>query len=108
LTDLDAAVRLNPNFADAYQNRGVIKNSLKLFPEALADFDQALELNPGKNNGAIYVGRGISKLYLGEKAGAARTGAWRRPAARPMPLRLPPSIAKSRWAERQTPWRLAP
>src|SRR5439155_10377543 len=60
----------NPNFADAYQNRGVVKNVLKLFPEALADFNQALKLNPGKNNGAIYVGRGISKLFLGDNAGA--------------------------------------
>ena len=70
LSDLDTALRLNPNFADAYQNRGVVKNVLKLFPEALADFNQALKLNPGKNTGAIYVGRGISKLYLSDNAGA--------------------------------------
>ena len=70
MKDLDQALRLNPKFADAYQNRGVVKNVLKLFPEALADFNQALKLNPGKNNGAIYVGRGVSKLFLGDKAGA--------------------------------------
>jgi tetratricopeptide (TPR) repeat protein len=75
LKDLDEALRLNPNFADAYQNRGVVKNVLKLFPEALADFDQALKLSAGKNNGAIYVGRGISKLYLGDNAGACED--WR-------------------------------
>jgi len=75
LTDLDAALRLNPNFADAYQNRGVVKNVLKLFPEALSDFNQALKLNPGKNNAGIYVGRGISKLYLGDKTGACED--WR-------------------------------
>lgn len=75
LKDLDTALRLNPHFADAYQNRGVVKNALKLFPEALADFNQALKLNPGKNSGAIYVGRGISKLFLGDNAGACED--WR-------------------------------
>jgi tetratricopeptide (TPR) repeat protein len=80
LKDLDTALRLNPNFADAYQNRGVVKNVLKLFPEALADFNQALKLNSGTNNGAIYVGRGISKLYLGDKTGACED--WRTASAR--------------------------
>ncbi|PYL61090.1 MAG: hypothetical protein DMF31_02950 [Verrucomicrobia bacterium] len=75
LNDLDTALRLNPNSADAYQNRGVVRNVLKLFPEALADFNQALKLNPGKNNAGIYVGRGISKLYLGDKTGACED--WR-------------------------------
>jgi len=53
--------------------RGVIKNSLKLFPEALADFNQALKLNP--DNGGIHLGRGISKFYLGDKTGACED--WR-------------------------------
>ena len=75
LADLDTALRLNPSFGDAYQNRGVVKNVLKLFPEALADFNQALKLNPGKNNAGIYLGRGISKLYLGDKTGACED--WR-------------------------------
>jgi tetratricopeptide (TPR) repeat protein len=75
LADLDAAIRINPNFADAYQNRGVVKNVLKLFPEALTDFNQALKLNPGKTNAGIYLGRGISKLYLGDKKGACED--WR-------------------------------
>jgi tetratricopeptide (TPR) repeat protein len=75
LQDLDTALRLNPKFADAYQNRGVVKNLLKLFPEALADFNQALKLNPGKTNAGIYLGRGISKLYLGDKTGACED--WR-------------------------------
>ena len=78
MKDLDTAVRLNPNFADAYQNRGVIKNSLKLFPEALADFNQALKLNP--DNGGIHLGRGISKFYLGDKTGACED--WQMASAR--------------------------
>ena len=75
MADLDTALRLNPNCADAYQNRGVVKNVLKLFPEALADFNQALKLNPGKNNAGIYLGRGISRLYLDDKTGACED--WR-------------------------------
>jgi len=73
LKDLDTALRLNPNFADAYQNRGVVKNVLKLFPEALADFNQALKLKP--DNVGVHLGRGISKFYLGDKAGACED--WR-------------------------------
>jgi len=72
---LDTALSLNPNYAYAYQNRGVVKNVLKLFPEALADFNQALKLKPDKNNAGIYLGRGISKLYLGDKTGACED--WR-------------------------------
>jgi tetratricopeptide (TPR) repeat protein len=78
LRDLDEALRINPKFADAYQNRGVIKNALKLFSEALADFNQALKLNP--DNGGIHLGRGISKFYLGDKTGACED--WRMASAR--------------------------
>ena len=78
MTDLDAALRLNPSSADAYQNRGVIKNVLKLFSEALADFNQALKLNP--DNGGIHLGRGISKFYLGDKTGACHD--WQMASAR--------------------------
>jgi hypothetical protein len=46
----------------------VIKNVLKLFSEALADFNQAVKLKP--DNGGVYLGRGISKFYLGEKGSA--------------------------------------
>jgi lipoprotein NlpI len=46
----------------------VIKNSLKLFSDALTDFNQALKLNP--DSAGIHLGRGISKFYLGDKAGA--------------------------------------
>ena len=73
MTDLDAALRLNAHFADGYQNRGVIKNSLKLFSEALTDFNQALELKP--DNGGIHLGRGISKFYLSDNTGACED--WR-------------------------------
>ena len=73
MADLDAALRLDPNSADAYQNCGVVKNVLKFFPEALADFNQALKLKP--ENGGVYLGRGISKFYMGDKTGAC--GDWR-------------------------------
>jgi len=40
----------------------------QIIPETLADFNQALELNP--DNGGIHLGRGFSKFYLGDKTGA--------------------------------------
>jgi Flp pilus assembly protein TadD len=56
----------------------VIKNTFKLFPEALADFNQALKLKP--DNGGVFLGRGISKFYLGDKTGACED--WRTASAR--------------------------
>ena len=81
MTDLDAALRLNPNFADAYQNRGVIKNVLKLFSEALADFNQALKLNPDKNGaGSISDAASPNSIWATRRA-PAKTGGRPRPAA---------------------------
>ena len=59
---------------------GVAQRLLRLsqLPEALADFNQALKLNP--DNGGIHLGRGISKLYLGDKTGACED--WRMASAR--------------------------
>ena len=56
----------------------MIKNVLKLFSEALADFNQALKLKP--DNGGVLLGRGISKFYLGDKPGACED--WRTASAR--------------------------
>ena len=59
---------------------GVAQRLLRLsqLPEALADFNQALKLNP--DNGGIHLGRGISKFYLGDKTGACED--WRMASAR--------------------------
>ncbi len=46
LTDLDKALRLNPNYADAYGNRGFVYYCAKNFSAAIKDFDKAIQLNP--------------------------------------------------------------
>jgi tetratricopeptide (TPR) repeat protein len=47
LTDYNQAISLNPNFANAYLNRGLLKNEkLNDLSGALADYNQAIVLNP--------------------------------------------------------------
>lgn len=42
----DEALRLNPNFAEAYRNRGVTKAKLGKHEEAIAELEQAMRLKP--------------------------------------------------------------
>ncbi len=60
----DKALRLNPKYADAYNNRGNAKNDLGKHQEAIADFDTALELNPQHH--LAYYNRGNAKRALGK------------------------------------------
>lgn len=57
------AIQLDPKDADAYNNRGVAKNNLGRYAEAIADFDKAIELNSKSAN--AYSHRGFSKHRLG-------------------------------------------
>ena len=63
--ELDAytrAIRLNPNYAAAYNNRGLVKHALRQHEAALADYDAALRLNP--NSVEAYNNRGLAKHAL--------------------------------------------
>src|SRR5258707_1309074 len=56
--DYDKAIRLNPNDASFYGNRGrawLIKNN---DDRAIMDYDEAIRLNP--NDGSFYGGRGFA------------------------------------------------
>lgn len=60
---LDIAIALKPDFAQAYVDRGLIR--LLWFPgpiSAIADFEQALLLNP--NDGRAHLGRGQARQTL--------------------------------------------
>jgi tetratricopeptide (TPR) repeat protein len=46
MADLDKALELNPNEADALQTRGVINLKRKHFAEAFADFDRSIAIRP--------------------------------------------------------------
>ncbi|MCP3695602.1 MAG: tetratricopeptide repeat protein, partial [Planctomycetaceae bacterium] len=44
--DYTEAIRLDPTFALAYNNRGVIHNSIGDQDQAIADYSMAIELDP--------------------------------------------------------------
>ncbi len=59
LTEYDAAIRLNPDSADAYFNRGKAKMQ---DPSAITDYDEAIRRNPDFAEAYFY--RGCLKDYL--------------------------------------------
>ena len=62
LAAFDGALGLDPQFAAAYSNRGIILNELKRYEEALASFDRAIELQDQLVE--PYVNRVISLIGL--------------------------------------------
>ena len=50
LSDYDAALKLDPNFALAYNNRAVLYKKMGERAKALADYEAALRLDPGNEN----------------------------------------------------------
>ena len=46
IKDFSKAIKLNPNYALAYNNRGIAKDNLGLYEEAIKDYDKAIKLNP--------------------------------------------------------------
>ena len=66
----DRAIRLRPDYAEAYNNRGLVKNTVKQHKEALADFDEAIRLKP--DYAVAYDNRGVAKAALGLKDAARK------------------------------------
>ncbi len=62
------AIQLDPNFADAYNNRGSVKKELGQPAAAIADYDRAIALNPALAR--AYYNRGNAKAALGQPAAA--------------------------------------
>jgi tetratricopeptide (TPR) repeat protein len=67
IVDLSKAIELNPEFSEAFTNRGLAKYNLKNYEEAIKDLDSSIELNP--NSAIAYLNRGYAKLD-GKKEGA--------------------------------------
>ena len=59
----DEAIRLKPDYATAYSNRGVAKNDLGRHDEAIADYDEAIRLK--SDYAEAYSNRGNAKSGLG-------------------------------------------
>jgi tetratricopeptide (TPR) repeat protein len=68
IADYTEAIRLNPNYDAAYNNRGVVRRRLGDKQGAIADFNSALKINP--NDADVYVNRGVARDNLGELQGA--------------------------------------
>jgi len=62
LADYEQAIRLDPNFADAYNSKGAILNDLKRHEEALAANEQAIRLDP--NISFAHYGKGLLLISL--------------------------------------------
>jgi len=58
------AIKINPKFAKAYNNRGIAYVWKKKYDLAIDDFNKAIKLDP--NNGKVYNNRAIVYSYMGE------------------------------------------
>ncbi len=59
---LDNAIKLNSNYADAYNNRGIALAEIKNYSDAIKDYDLALKLN--KNFFNAYLNKGVALKNL--------------------------------------------
>ena len=64
----DEAIRLKPDYAEVYNNRGNAKGALGRHDAAIADFDQAIRLKP--DLAEAYSNRGTAKGVRGEHEAA--------------------------------------
>ncbi|MDF1667956.1 MAG: tetratricopeptide repeat protein, partial [Planctomycetota bacterium] len=62
MSDLNEAIRQQPNLSDAYGRRGFIHRRRKKFKESLADYDRAIKLEPED----VYVWYGYRGLLYAE------------------------------------------
>jgi tetratricopeptide (TPR) repeat protein len=64
----DEAIRLKPDYADAYNNRGIARRAGGDLAGALKDYDEAIRLKP--DYALAYNNRGIARRAGGDLAGA--------------------------------------
>jgi len=68
ITDYSEAIRLNPEYQMAYNNRGVARYMSADLSGAIADYNEAIRLNP--NDSLAYNNRGTARRNRGDKIGA--------------------------------------
>ena len=64
ITNYSKAIKINPKFAKAYNNRGIAYIWKKQYDLVIADFNKAIELDP--KNGKAYNNRAIVYSYQGD------------------------------------------
>jgi tetratricopeptide (TPR) repeat protein len=64
IADYDQAIKLDPNYVDAYNNRGLAWNEKKEYDRAIADLDRAIKLDAKYTK--AYYNRGVSWNGKGE------------------------------------------
>ena len=73
IKDYTKAIKINPQYGDAYYNRGLAKENLKDFEGAISDYTEAIEIYPkGEDAGDAYHGRGYAKEMLKDFEGAIK------------------------------------
>ncbi|MFC2129876.1 tetratricopeptide repeat protein [Bacteroidota bacterium] len=68
LKDYNETVRLDPENADAFNNRGSLNGMLGNYQQALSDFNKAIKLDPKIEDG--YYNRAVIRNILGDTKGA--------------------------------------
>jgi tetratricopeptide (TPR) repeat protein len=64
LADLSEAIRLAPDDAEAFEERGVIYTNLRQFDRAIADYNEAIRLKP--DNAQAFSDRGATYYFSGD------------------------------------------
>ena len=70
LKDYKKAIKINPQYSDAFNNRGNVKLDLKLYKEAIKDYTKAIEFSP--QYGDAYYNRGLAKENIKDFKGAIK------------------------------------
>jgi tetratricopeptide (TPR) repeat protein len=63
--DYDQAIKLKPDYANTYHNRGLARSALDDKQGAITDYDQSIMLNPDYAD--AYYNRGLAYKALGDK-----------------------------------------
>jgi tetratricopeptide (TPR) repeat protein len=70
IEDLDRAIKLDPNYPDAFNTRALAHIGAGQFEQAIADFDEAIRLDP--NYAIAIFNRGIALKTMGRTEDAAK------------------------------------
>ena len=71
LNDYNNAIKLKPDYAIAYNNRGNVKFNLKNYRGAIMDYSYAIKFK-SKGPSKIFTNRGVSKELIGDIQGACK------------------------------------